>query len=184
VGLDGTPASVRAAEWAAAVAEATGKSVDLVTAWAASSRMSVAPMAMGPAVDGMSVLVADEQLAAARSTEARATADRVARIVGARRGAVPLRTWALHGPPAEVLVDLAGPGDLLVVGPTGHRAVVGAPGVRRVETDLHRPVPGRRRPDVRGRLRSLARAGRRGSGAPRPLRWWSRGDADRRRTKP
>jgi nucleotide-binding universal stress UspA family protein len=126
VGVDGTPASVQAAEWATALAAATGKSVDLVTAWDVASRLSVAPMAMGPAVDGMSVLVADEQLAAARSTEARATADRVARIVGAERRNVPLRTWALHGPPAEVLTDLAGPGDLLVVGPTGHRAVVGA----------------------------------------------------------
>ncbi|HEX7186910.1 MAG TPA: universal stress protein, partial [Actinomycetes bacterium] len=34
--------------------------------------------------------------------------------------------WAMRGPATTVLSELAGPADMLVVGPSGHHAVVGA----------------------------------------------------------
>jgi len=125
VGVDGSRASTLAAEWALALGSRTDRTVDLVTAWQSRARMAVAPLAMGAPVDG-SLLVAEELETDALSAEAKATAARVGRVAQATQPDVQIRTWAIQGPAAEVLIDLGGPGDLLVVGPAGHRAVVGA----------------------------------------------------------
>jgi nucleotide-binding universal stress UspA family protein len=126
VGVDGSRASTLAAEWALALASRAGRTVDLVVAWQTRARMAVAPMAMGAPVDDGSLVLADEMRSDALSADAKATAGRVGRVAQATQPDVPIRTWAIEGPAAEVLADLGGPGDLLVVGPAGHGPVAGA----------------------------------------------------------
>jgi nucleotide-binding universal stress UspA family protein len=126
VGVDGGVRSVAALHWAVRHAEQVHASVDVVTTWAPA--LTLAPMALGTGAGHLSGAgtpeadAADAELALGARDLARSCVTRA----GAESSAVRVRTWAMSGSPGPVLCDLAGPVDLLVVGPSGHGALVGA----------------------------------------------------------
>lgn len=127
VGVDGTLPSVHALRWALGQARMTGSDVDVVIAWERESRMALAPLSAGAAGAGaVASMALSGELDSELVTDARRTADRCVRLAAGGRPDVHVRVWAMRGPATTVLSELAGPKDLLVVGPTGHRALVGA----------------------------------------------------------
>jgi nucleotide-binding universal stress UspA family protein len=111
VGVDGSPASAKALDWALAQAETTGATVEAVQAWEV-------PVMYGT---GMMVLPGGEEFdeAAKRSLESA-----VARATEVRPG-VPVEARTVAGHPAKTLLDAAEGADLLVVGSRGHGGFVG-----------------------------------------------------------
>lgn len=127
VGVDGTPPSVRALRWALGQAAQTSSAVDVVIAWQSDTRLAVAPLSAGAvAAEGAGALLTAGDLDTQRAADARQTADRSVRLAAGGRPDVHVRVWAMRGQATTVLSELAGPADLLVVGPSGHHAVVGA----------------------------------------------------------
>ncbi len=124
VGADGSLRSVVALRWAVAHAAKTGGSVDVITAWEPDVGLT-SPLSMGAAAgQGARVgILESDEMRAVLSADARALARRCVRQAGIDASPVTVRTWATAGSPGPVLSDLAGPADLLVVGPSGHGAV-------------------------------------------------------------
>lgn len=123
VGADGSLRSVAALRWAVAHAGAKGGSVDVVTAWEPGLGPTALPLGPVPGQGASGGILGDE-VRDVLAAEARALARRCVRQAGADVSPVTVRTWAMVGPPGAVLCDLAGPADLLVVGHSGHGALV------------------------------------------------------------
>lgn len=112
VGVDGSPASIRALQWALRQAERTGAAVEAIHAWEV-------PAMYGT---GMMVLPRGEDFdAAAKQALEKAVAQ-------ATHGStnVPIELHTVSGHPAKILVDMADTADLLVVGTRGHGGFMGA----------------------------------------------------------
>ena len=108
VGVDGSPGSRDALDWAARYAEMTGRAVVIVTAWHLPVMYGTVP---APGIDF--------------ETDA-------AKLLGdARKGAkaehpeVRFETHLEAGRAADILVHVSRPGDVLVVGSRGHGAFTG-----------------------------------------------------------
>jgi nucleotide-binding universal stress UspA family protein len=111
VGVDGSPPSVRALQWAFEQAEVTGAVVDAVVAWDIPRTYGFGP----------TVLEGEDLAGAAR--ESLATA--VQRVSAGHPGVV-VQQSVLRGHPAAVLIGEAKDADLLVVGSRGYGGFVGA----------------------------------------------------------
>ena len=105
VGIDGSPSSGAALEWALRQAQLTGATLEAVTSWewpSAGGFGMLAPSDFDPEKDGQSVL--DDALSS---------------VEGDRDG-VKIDSKLVAGPAAMVLVDASVGADLLVVGNRGH----------------------------------------------------------------
>lgn len=117
VGVDGSPGSTAALEWAVREAGQRGASVHAVMAW--EQPQNYAPNVWGLGMDPS--LDLHQQLASAAAAEAA----RVAAEVGEGQDIVVTST-AVEGHPALALLHAAEEADLLVVGSRGHGGFVGA----------------------------------------------------------
>lgn len=126
VGADGSLRSVVALRWAVAHAATTGGSVDVVTAWEQGLGLMSSPLSSGagPGLGASVGIPGADEMRGVLAAEARALARRCVRQAGADASPVTVRTWAMAGSPGTALCDLAGPADLLVVGHSGHGALV------------------------------------------------------------
>jgi nucleotide-binding universal stress UspA family protein len=129
VGVDGSTRSVAALQWALSHAERVQASVDVVTTW--TPRLVLTPAGLGAGAWGepsAGTIATDAPDApdAKLARDARDLANSCVGRAGAESSPVPVRTWAMSGSPGPVLCDLVGPTDLLVVGPSGHGAILGA----------------------------------------------------------
>jgi nucleotide-binding universal stress UspA family protein len=111
VGVDGSPASVRALQWALEQAEVRGADVEAVVAWDIPTTYGFGP----------TVREGEDLAEAARASLAAAVEK-----VSATHPSVPVQQLVLRGHPAAVLVGEAKDADLLVVGSRGHGGFVGA----------------------------------------------------------
>lgn len=118
VGVDGSPGSTAALEWAVGEAAAKrGASVHAVMAW--EQPQSYAPSVWGLGMDP--TLDLHQELSSAAAAEAA----RVAAEVGGAQHVV-VTSEAIEGHPALALLHAAAEADLLVVGSRGHGGFVGA----------------------------------------------------------
>jgi nucleotide-binding universal stress UspA family protein len=108
-GIDGSPASLRALEWAARQAELTDARLEIVVAWEwpNSFGWSAIPNNYNPELDAQQLL---EPLVAS---------------LRAAHPHVPISSKVFEGHPAPVLVKESHGADLLVVGSRGHGEFVG-----------------------------------------------------------
>jgi nucleotide-binding universal stress UspA family protein len=110
VGVDGSPSSVAALDWAARQAELTGSSLELVMSWEWPTTYG-APFAFpadySPADDAQKVL------------------DDAATALRAAHPGVDIHASLAEGHPAPVLVDASKGAQLLVVGCRGHGEFAG-----------------------------------------------------------
>lgn len=110
VGVDGSPSSMAALEWAANQAELTGSTLDVVAAWEWPMTYG-APFALpseyDPAADARREL--DDAIATARTAHPK----------------VQFRPVVVEGHPAPALVDASRGASLLVVGSRGHGEFAG-----------------------------------------------------------
>ncbi|WP_100446387.1 universal stress protein [Glycomyces xiaoerkulensis] len=111
VGVDGSPSSQRALDWALGQAKTTGAKVEAVQAWQI-------PAAYGAAVI---MLPGEEFENAARESLNNA----IEQALSAHPG-VEVERYALEAHPAKALLDRAEDADLLVLGSRGHGGFVGA----------------------------------------------------------
>jgi len=111
VGVDGSPASIRALEWALHQAEFTGANVEAVQAWEA-------PVMYGT---GMMVLPGGEEFDASAKQSLQRAVDQATAVVPN----VGVEAHTVAGHPAKTLLDMAAGADLLVVGSRGHGGFVG-----------------------------------------------------------
>jgi nucleotide-binding universal stress UspA family protein len=111
VGVDGSPSSRRAFDWALRQAEATEMEIVAVLAWRA------------PTGYGTGALVAS---GVQWSEEARISLESIVAPAAAEWPQVTVEQRVLEGHPAEVLLKQAESADLLVVGSRGHGGFVGA----------------------------------------------------------
>jgi nucleotide-binding universal stress UspA family protein len=114
-GVDGSPSSLAALQWAVRQAGLTGGSVQAVIAWqfpAAASGYAWAPAAVLESIDY-------EEIAQKVVTDAIASVDPAGRDV-------PISIRVREGNAARVLIDAAADADLLVVGSRGHGGFAGA----------------------------------------------------------
>jgi nucleotide-binding universal stress UspA family protein len=109
VGIDGSPASLRALAWAVRQAELTGGLVDAVTAW--HYPVVIGGMPYAP----LGVLDEAEFGRFAATTLGNA----ISAVVG-KDAPVKISSTVREGNAAEVLLDAADGADLLVVGSRGH----------------------------------------------------------------
>jgi nucleotide-binding universal stress UspA family protein len=110
VGVDGSPTSVAALDWAARQAELTSSTIEAITTWEwpTAYGMAVAvPSGYDPAADAQKVL------------------DRVIDTVHKSHPDVDVRAVVLEGHPAAVLVKASEGADMLVVGSRGHSEFAG-----------------------------------------------------------
>ena len=109
-GVDGSPSSMSALRWAVRQAGLTGAAVDAVIAWhypvGAGGGYGVAPMVTAGAFDF-------------EENAEKVLADAISAAVDPASG-VPVRTRAVEGDAAQVLIDASNGADLLVVGNRGH----------------------------------------------------------------
>jgi len=110
VGVDGSEASTRAAEWAAAQAELTGGRLELVSAWEY-------PMSWGNVIP----LPNDFDPEA----DARAVIDPVVAQLRAAHPDLEIHLHVVEGHAADVLVEASRHAALLVVSSRGHRSFSG-----------------------------------------------------------
>ncbi|MEO5709812.1 MAG: universal stress protein [Nocardioidaceae bacterium] len=117
VGVDGSPGSVLALEWAVREAGQRGATAHAVMAWEHPQpyAANVWGLGMDPALD------IQEALASAAAAEAA----RIAGEVGEAQDMV-VTSAAFEGHPATALLQAAQDADLLVVGSRGHGGFVGA----------------------------------------------------------
>jgi nucleotide-binding universal stress UspA family protein len=124
VGVDGSPSSIHALEWAIHQAELTGGVIDAVIAWHFPANYGM-PVADVPDVAGFAAETLNKAIAEARQTSE-----------------VDIRPVVAEGNAAQVLLDLAEGADLLVVGSRGHggfaEALLGSVGQHVVH---HAPCP-------------------------------------------
>lgn len=111
VGVDGSAESIRALQWAARYAAATGGRIRAVLAWHY-------PASFGPAPVG----VAPEMVTGEVSQH---LAEFLSQIVVGNAADVDAEEIVCTGHPAQVLLEQAKGADLLVVGARGHAAVTG-----------------------------------------------------------
>jgi len=109
VGIDGSPSSLAALEWAANQAELTGATLDVLMTWEwpYSYGWSMIPTDYDPAHDSEKLL--DEVLDPLRKA----------------RPGLSIQPTVLEGHPAPLLVKLSSGADLLVVGSRGHGEFAG-----------------------------------------------------------
>ena len=112
VGVDGSPSSVHALEWAIHQAELTGDVIEAGHAWHFPSIYGM-PVADVPDFAGLAAEILDKSIAEARN----ATDQNVP---------VEIRPVVVEGNPAQALLDMAKGADLLVVGSRGHGGFTGA----------------------------------------------------------
>ena len=110
-GVDGSPSSRRALDWALRQAEATGMKIVAVLAWRA------------PTGYGTGALVAS---GVEWAEEARIALESIVGPASAEWPQVPVEQRVLEGHPAEILLNQAEGADLLVVGSRGHGGFAGA----------------------------------------------------------
>ena len=110
-GVDGSPSSRRALDWALRQAEATGMKIVAVLAWRA------------PTGYGTGALVAS---GVEWAEEARIALESIVGPASAAWPQVPVEQRVLEGHPAEILLNQAEGADLLVVGSRGHGGFAGA----------------------------------------------------------
>ncbi|MQM27939.1 universal stress protein [Glycomyces albidus] len=111
VGVDGSPSSREALEWAMRQAETTGAKVVAVQAWLAPTDYATGGL-----------LIPEEQWVA----EASGSLNAIVSQVAAARPQVPIEQRVVKGHPVTVLVDQARGADLLVVGSRGRGGFAGA----------------------------------------------------------
>jgi nucleotide-binding universal stress UspA family protein len=111
IGVDGSPSSRRAFDWALRQADATGSRIVAVLAWRA------------PTGYGTSALVVQ---GVDWAQEARNALEAIVAPAAAQCPQVPVEQRFLEGHPAEVLLAQAQGADLLVVGSRGHGGFAGA----------------------------------------------------------
>jgi nucleotide-binding universal stress UspA family protein len=111
VGVDGSPSSREALEWAMRQAETTGAKVVAVQAWLAPTDYATGGL-----------LIPEEQWVA----EASESLDAIVSQVAATRPQVSIEQRVIKGHPVTVLVDQARGADLLVVGSRGRGGFAGA----------------------------------------------------------
>lgn len=104
VGVDGSPSSIAALNWAAHQAELTGARLDAVTSWVWPNKYQWMPTPpdFDPAADTQKGV------------------DPVVDEVRSAYPSVPIQSRVVEGHPARVLVDASQGADLLVVGSRGH----------------------------------------------------------------
>jgi nucleotide-binding universal stress UspA family protein len=132
VGVDGSPESVAALQWAARYSEATGATVRAVLSWHFPAAAGPAPVGVAPKP------ISNEINASMQETLGNA----IAEVYGEPSpGRVESRID--YGHPAQVLIDESGNADLLVVGSRGHGKftgmVIGSVSIHCV-THAHCPV--------------------------------------------
>ncbi len=110
VGVDGSPASRAALEWAVAQAELTGSPVDAVSVW------------QWPANYGAPLVPLSDYDPGA---DAARTLSAVVAPFAQAHPAVEIRERVVHGYAAQALVEAAKNASLLVVGSRGHSELVG-----------------------------------------------------------
>lgn len=110
VGVDGSPTSIRALQWALRYAERTGAKIEAVHAWQIPTSYG-APVALLPGEDFA-------------ATAERALNQSVDQEVGGR-GGIEVERIADMGYPPKVLVEHSKAADLLVVGSRGHGGFTG-----------------------------------------------------------
>lgn len=124
VGVDGSDPSVEALRWAADQAAATAATLTVVIVTESALSYGAVPPAAAaglvPALAGRAPDAIDEVAAEA----ARQAGDRALHEAGLDASAT-VRTRHLSGHPATQLVDASRNADLLVIGPSGHGALVG-----------------------------------------------------------
>lgn len=110
VGVDGSPSSLAALEWAACQAERTGSAIHAVTTWE------------WPKSYGYPIPVSSDFDPAGEAAKI------LEEAVGATRGAHPgvsIRTSVIEGATARILIDASRDAELLVVGCRGHGELAG-----------------------------------------------------------
>lgn len=109
VGIDGSPASRNALEWAVRQAELTSASLEIVSSWEwpTSFGWSLIPEGFDPASDLQKMI--DELLTSVRADHPN----------------VPVTAKIVEGHPAPVLINASKGASLLVVGSRGHGEFVG-----------------------------------------------------------
>ncbi len=108
-GVDGSPSSVRALEWAVHQAELTAGVVDAVYAWHFPATYGL-PVADVPDYPGLADEVLSKAIAEAQKID----------------GSARIRPHVVEGNAVQVLLDAARGADLLVVGSRGHGGFSGA----------------------------------------------------------
>ncbi len=125
VGVDGSTRSVAALQWALTHAERVQASVDVITTWTPRLVLTSAGLGAGAWGEVGAGTIATDAADAELARDARDLANSCAGRAGAETSPVTVRTWAMSGSPGPVLCDHVGPTDLLVVGPSGHGAIMG-----------------------------------------------------------
>jgi len=110
-GVDGSPSSVHALEWAIRQAELTGDVIDAVNAWHFPNDYGM-PVGDLPDFAGLGAEILDKAIAEARNATGQPAAE--------------IHPHVVEGNPAQALLDLAKGADLLVVGSRGHGGFTGA----------------------------------------------------------
>ena len=110
VGVDGSPSSVHALEWAISQAELAGDVIDAVYAWHFPNEYGM-PVGDLPDFGALGAEILDKAIAQARNIAP---------------APVEIRPHVVEGNPAQALLDLAKEADLLVVGSRGHGGFTGA----------------------------------------------------------
>jgi nucleotide-binding universal stress UspA family protein len=113
VGVDGSPGSIAALQWALEEGRRRSATVDVVHAWLTPSVGDVSGMAMA-AIDQREVERSEQQLL-----------DRAILAAGPTPDDVVLNPMLVRGPAAAALLETAKGADLLVVGSRGHGGFVG-----------------------------------------------------------
>ena len=126
VGIDGSENSLAALRWALDLAERTAVPLDAVTVWEQPVNYGAVPPVGAPAMTyGAMATEPDEEVRHAIRDEARQTLANALRACGAESRSVEVRTHDVEGHAGPVLTEMAGKDDLLVVGRSGHGALVG-----------------------------------------------------------
>ncbi|GIE34851.1 universal stress protein [Actinoplanes italicus] len=115
VGVDNSAGSAEALRWALAYARLTGATVEAVSAW------QVPPMyvyAYGWTPIGI------DDAGIVRYAE-KTLAETVAQVQGEDEHPVPVTTWVMEGPAAQVLLNAGKGAELMVLGSRGHGAFSG-----------------------------------------------------------
>lgn len=111
VGVDGSETSLLALRWAAAQARMTGVGLHVLTSWevpgASYPTIGVGPAGYDPVVVARSV-----------------AEDAISGVLGSEPD-LPVAIYVPDGHPAPALVEAAASADLLVVGGSGHGALIG-----------------------------------------------------------
>jgi nucleotide-binding universal stress UspA family protein len=105
VGVDGSPASLAALNWAVAEATVSGREVRAVAAWS-----------YAPALDPGGVVMPVDEMAAAHQ---RTLEELIGKVTGGHP-AVPVHPELIEGEPAEALLEASKGASMLVLGSHGH----------------------------------------------------------------